>query len=69
MKAAYKDPMQIEPREWVVTEYETGWYVEKPDYSKPLADCAYIEIAGPFETEILARASMLEMQRFARKQR
>jgi len=56
-------------REWAVAEYESGWYVEMPDYSKPAESCAFIEIAGPFKTKALAQASLREMQAFARKVR
>lgn len=61
------NPMKIKPREWVVTQYESGWYIEKPDYTKPIEDCVFIEIGGPYKTEALARADMREMMNFARR--
>jgi len=54
-------------RDWIVTEYESGWYVEKPDYSKPADACAFIEVGGPYKTEGEAWAAMREMKAFARK--
>lgn len=36
---------------YLVQEYETGWYVEKPDPAMPAESCAFIEIAGPFESQ------------------
>jgi hypothetical protein len=38
-----------------VTQYESGWYVEKPDYSKPIEDGAFIQVAGPYKREDTAQ--------------
>lgn len=54
-------------RDWVVSQYESGWYIEKPDYSKPLEACAYIEVAGPYRTKALALSAVRDYKAFARK--
>ena len=48
---AMQNPMKIDPREWVVSLYESGWYVEKPDPKAPLEDCKFIQVNGPFNTK------------------
>lgn len=54
---------------YLVAQYERGWYVEKPDPSKPLDACCFIEVAGPFKDEAKARtvASALLARRRGRK--
>lgn len=35
-------------------EYENGWYVQKPDYDKPLDFACYITVKGPFKQQATA---------------
>lgn len=39
------------PGEYEAVEYESGWYVQKPDPSKPLEFACYITVAGPYKTQ------------------
>jgi hypothetical protein len=41
----------MNPKEYTVSEYESGWYVEKPDPGAPLEDCKFIHVSGPFNCE------------------
>lgn len=62
-----ENPMKLKPRDLIFSEYESGWYIEAPDYSRPLEDCVYKELAGPFKTEALARAYARDARAFARR--
>lgn len=39
------------PGEHEAVEYESGWYVQKPDDTKPLEFACYITVAGPYKTQ------------------
>lgn len=45
---------------YTATEYESGWYVERPDEKATLESCEFIQVAGPFKKQATAlkRAEM-----------
>lgn len=49
--------------EHVVAEYEDGFFVEKPDPSKPLEDCSFVQVAGPYKREETARRRLEMIER------
>lgn len=64
-----RSSIKIEPRAATVSKYEDGWFVEVPDYSKPLDECVFIQVAGPFEHKWQAQYQLREYQKFARSVR
>lgn len=47
--------------EYTVSEYESGWYVEKPNPEAPLEDCGFIQVAGPYKLRETAQRKCDEL--------